>query len=72
MNWNTGRTGPATSTFCDSSDALPAVAQGRRVTTQDTGAVPRRLRILDAEEIEALYGRPRFTDDDRSGYFTLT
>ncbi len=34
--------------------------------------MPRRLRILDAEEIEALYGRPRFTDDDRSGYFTLT
>ncbi len=48
------------------------VAWGRRVTTPDTGTAPRRLRILDAEEIEALYGYPRFTDDDRAGYFTLT
>src|SRR5262245_52449423 len=32
----------------------------------------KRLQILDADEIEALYGRPRFTPDDRIQYFTLT
>jgi len=30
------------------------------------------LRILDTEEIEALYGRPYFSADDRADYFTLT
>jgi len=32
----------------------------------------KRLQILDADEIEALYGRPRFTPDDRPHDFTLT
>lgn len=35
-------------------------------------ARPRRLRILDNDEIDALYGRPRFTPDERQLYFTLT
>ncbi len=31
-----------------------------------------RLRILSADEIEALYGRPRFTPEERAQYFTLS
>ena len=31
----------------------------------------RRLKILDLEEIEALYGLPRFTDEERAQYFAL-
>jgi TnpA family transposase len=30
------------------------------------------LQILDADEIEALYGRPNFTSEERLQYFTLT
>lgn len=33
---------------------------------------PKRLGILGDEEIEALYGRPHFTPDDRQDYFTFT
>ncbi len=33
---------------------------------------PKRLHILDDEEIEALYGRPGFTGDERTDVFTLT
>src|SRR6266436_7683449 len=33
---------------------------------------PKRLHILDNEEIEALYGRPCFTGDERTHVFTLT
>jgi TnpA family transposase len=33
---------------------------------------PKRLRILGAEEIDALYGRPRFTPEERQEYFTLS
>jgi hypothetical protein len=37
------------------------------------GTTPqKRLRILDDAEIDALYGRPCFTPDDRQLYFTLT
>jgi TnpA family transposase len=32
---------------------------------------PKRLRILDDDEVEALYGRPRFTDEERGQYFFL-
>lgn len=32
----------------------------------------RRLSILSTEEVEALYGQPRFTDDDRRLYFDLS
>jgi hypothetical protein len=32
----------------------------------------RRLKILSPEEIEALYGRPHFTDEERAQYFALT
>jgi len=42
------------------------------VTDQEASSTPKRLRILDDEEIEALYGRPCFTADDRAHYFTLT
>jgi hypothetical protein len=31
-----------------------------------------RLSILTAEEIEDLYGFPRFTDEDRHQYFDLS
>jgi hypothetical protein len=33
---------------------------------------PKRLRILGAEELDALYGRPRFTPEERQEYFTLS
>jgi TnpA family transposase len=33
---------------------------------------PRRLRILGDDEIDVLYGRPRFTQEDRMEYFTLS
>lgn len=32
----------------------------------------RRLSILSAEEVEALYSLPRFTEDDRHLYFDLS
>jgi hypothetical protein len=32
---------------------------------------PKRLRILGEEEIDALYGRPRFTPDERQEYFAF-
>src|SRR6185295_18511257 len=32
----------------------------------------RRLHLLDATEIAALYDRPQFTDEERAYYFTLT
>ncbi len=34
--------------------------------------VSRRLSILTAEEIDALYGLPRFTDEERRRYFELS
>ncbi len=30
-----------------------------------------RLKILNDDEIEALYGRPRFTQEERAEYFSL-
>ncbi len=39
---------------------------------QATGTTQRRLRILGDDEIEALYGRPHFTDDERLEYFALS
>src|SRR5713101_6244846 len=32
---------------------------------------PKRLRILGDEEIDALYGRPRFTPEERQEYFAF-
>ena len=32
----------------------------------------RRLRILGEDEIEALYGLPRFSDEERPEYFSLS
>lgn len=40
------------------------------VQTQDT--TQRRLKILEADEIDALYGRPTFTPDERLHYFALS
>ncbi len=42
------------------------------MTGPDVTPPPKRLHILDNEEIEALYGRPCFTVDDRTNVFTLT
>jgi hypothetical protein len=39
---------------------------------QAISATPKRLRILGAEEIEALYGRPRFTPEERQEYWTFS
>jgi uncharacterized protein DUF4158 len=40
------------------------------VQTIDT--TQRRLKILTADDIDALYGRPTFTPDERMAYFTLS
>lgn len=46
---------------------------GRAEMTGSAAAnASRRLRILTDEEIEALYGRPCFSADDRAASFTLT
>ncbi len=42
------------------------------MTSPDVTPPPKRLHILDDEEIEALYGRPCFTGDERTDVFTLT
>lgn len=42
------------------------------MTSQDVTTPSKRLHILGDEEIEALYGRPCFTLDDRTHLFTLT
>ncbi len=39
---------------------------------QDTNPPSRRLHILSASEVEALYGRPQFSDEERAHFFTLT
>jgi len=39
---------------------------------QDINTSPKRLYILSASEVEALYGRPQFTDEERTHFFTLT
>jgi hypothetical protein len=31
-----------------------------------------RLKILSDDEIDALYGRPRFTQEERDEYFALS
>jgi hypothetical protein len=37
-----------------------------------TNSTQKRLRILGDDEIQALYGRPHFTDDERLEYFALS
>ena len=37
-----------------------------------TNTTQKRLRILGDDEIQALYGRPHFTDDERLEYFALS
>jgi TnpA family transposase len=39
---------------------------------QDINAPSRRLHILSASEVEALYGRSQFTDEERAHFFALT
>ncbi len=44
-------------------------------TIQEQEAIPpthKRLSILGEDEIEALYGRPRFTAEERMHYFSLS
>jgi TnpA family transposase len=42
------------------------------MTAQVVQPETRRLKILGDDEIEALYGQPRFTPDERIDYFSLT
>ncbi len=42
------------------------------MTNSEASPLPKRLRILEDEEIEALYARPHFTADERTEYFALT
>ncbi len=39
---------------------------------QEPTTTQKRLRILGDDEIEAIYGRPRFTPEERIQYFTLS
>jgi hypothetical protein len=39
---------------------------------QENAPIQKRLRILSQTEIETLYGRPRFTQDEQIEYFTLS
>jgi len=39
---------------------------------QQTNTEQKRLRILNGDEIEAIYGRPRFTHEERHNYFSLS
>lgn len=39
---------------------------------RETEPIQKRLRILSQTEIEMLYGRPRFTQDEQIEYFTLS
>jgi hypothetical protein len=43
-----------------------------QMTGQARETTPRRLKILGEDEIEALYGRPAFTPDERVQYFTVS
>jgi Domain of unknown function (DUF4158) len=42
------------------------------MTGQARETTPRRLKILGEDEIDALYGRPVFTPDERVQYFTVS
>ena len=42
------------------------------MTGQAGNTTRKRLRILRDDEIDALYGRPRFTPEEREEYFTLS
>jgi hypothetical protein len=46
--------------------------QEERIDVREINAAPKRLRILGADEIDALYGRPRFTPEERCHYFSLS
>jgi len=49
--------------------------QRRPRTRSHAHALParqKRLRILDKEEVATLYGRPRFTFEERAHYFSLS
>jgi hypothetical protein len=45
---------------------------GWTLEDQTTNTTQKRLRILGDDEIQALYGRPHFTDDERLEYFALS
>jgi Tn3 transposase DDE domain/Domain of unknown function (DUF4158) len=42
------------------------------MTSQGANSTQKRLNILSDDEIEALYGRPRFTYEEQLQYFTLS
>ena len=42
------------------------------MSVQAIPTASKRLRILGDEEIDALYGRPRFTPDERQEYFAFS
>jgi len=48
----------------------------RDQTAEDNGRMPdyrnRRLKILGQDEIDEIYGLPRFSDEERELYFSLT
>jgi hypothetical protein len=53
---------------CRAENVLFALAESGSRMASDS----RRLSILTAQEIDNLYGLPRFTEDDRRLYFDLS
>ena len=45
---------------------------GEALEDQTTNTTQKRLRVLGDDEIQALYGRPHFTDAERLEYFALS
>lgn len=48
------------------------IYEGARMSHEKIGTEAKRLRILRIDEIEDLYGKPSFTTEERSSFFSLT
>lgn len=42
------------------------------MVVRQVDAEQKRLRILNDAELEAIYGRPQFTQEERRNYFSLS
>ncbi len=60
------------SLLCETALSWLRGAQTGGSMAPETNTTPKRLKILGNDEIEALYGRPRFTPEERVHYFSLS
>src|SRR5260221_1117935 len=51
---------------------MTRLRQGTHRQEPVVAARQKRLRILDEDELEALYGQPRFTPEERAHYFSFS